>query len=331
MTGFFSAIRNRVLTTAIAGSMTVAAVAVEVDPELPDYTPVSAVSGNINSVGSDTMNNMMTLWAEGFLGHYPSVQVEIQGKGSGTAPPALIAGSSSFGPMSRQFKKKEADSFEDAYGYPVTGLPTSVDMLAVFVNKDNPVKGLTMQQVDAIFSSTRKGGAAEAITRWGQAGLEGDWANQSISLYGRNSASGTYGYFKKVALFKGDYSSSVKEQPGSSSVVQGIASEKNGIGYSGIGYKTADVRTVPLAVEEGEEYFDAIAEHAYSGDYPLARYLYMYVNHKPGSELEPLRKEFIKYVFSKQGQTAVVRDGYYPVGAEVAREALKSVGIEPGF
>lgn len=331
MTSFLTAIRGRLVAAALAGSVSFAAYAVEVDPALPDYTPVSGVSGSIKSVGSDSMNNMMTLWAEGFLRHYPNVQVEIEGKGSGTAPPAMIAGTSTFGPMSRAFNGRENDSFQDKFGYPITELPTSIDMLAVYVNKDNPVKGLTLQEVDAIFSSTRRGGHPEAITRWGQVGMEGEWANLPISLYGRNSASGTYGFFKKVSLFGGDYSNSVKEQPGSSSVVQGIASEKNGIGYSGIGYKTADVRTVPLAANPGEEYYDAVAEHAYSGDYPLSRYLYVYVNYKPGSDLDPLRREMIRYIFSKQGQTDVVRDGYYPVGASVAREALKSVGIEPGF
>ncbi len=304
---------------------------VTVDENLPEYKPVAGVSGNLKSVGSDTMNNMMTLWAEGFLGFYPNVQVEIEGKGSGTAPPAMVSGTSHFGPMSRQMKGKELDEFENRYGYPVTGVPTSVDMLAVYVNKDNPITGMTLHQVDAVFSKTRRGGHSEDITRWGQLGLTGAWANRPISLYGRNSASGTYGYFKKNALFGGDYKDQVKEQPGSSSVVQGVASEINGIGYSGIGYKTADVRAVPLTDDPDGKPVPATAKYAYSGDYPLARYLYLYVNAKPGSELDPVRKEFLKYVFSKQGQTAVLRDGYYPIDANVARRSLKAVGITPDF
>ncbi|TVR44103.1 MAG: phosphate ABC transporter substrate-binding protein [Planctomycetota bacterium] len=331
MTSFLSAIRGGIVAAAMVGSVSFAAFAVEVDPELPDYQPVSGISGSIRSVGSDSMNNMMTLWAEGFLRQYPSVQVEIEGKGSGTAPPAMIAGTAAFGPMSRAMRGSELDSFEDRNGYPITALETSIDMLAVYVNKDNPIEGLTLQQVDAIFSSTRRGGHSSAITRWGQAGMTGDWANRPIALYGRNSASGTYGFFKEVALFGGDYSNDVREQPGSSSVVQGVASEIGGIGYSGIGYMTADVRTVPLALEEGAEYFDAVAANAYTGDYPLARYLYVYVNYRPGSELDPLRREMIRYIFSKQGQTDVVRDGYYPVDAETARRSLKAVGIDPGF
>lgn len=325
----------------VAGAMAVATVGLftvsaaqaqlSVDENLPVYQQVAGVSGSLKSVGSDTMNNMMTLWAEGFLGMYPNVQIEIEGKGSSTAPPSLIAGTSQFGPMSRHMKGKELDAFEARYGYKPTPLTTSIDVLAVYVNKDNPVKGLTLQQVDAIFSSTRRGGFESDIRTWGDAGLEGEWANMPISLYGRNAASGTYGYFKKNALFGGDYKSSVKEQPGSSSVVQGVASEKAGIGYSGIGYKTADVRAIALARDAASPAYEPVAENAYSGNYPLARFLLIYVNKEPGKDLDPLRREFIKYIFSQQGQEDVIRDGYFPIDANVARDVLKSLDIKVDF
>ena len=307
--------------------------AVQVDPALPEYTKTSGVSGSIKSIGSDTMNNEMALWAEGFQAMYPNVRVEIEGKGSSTAPPALINGTSNFGPMSRAMMSKEIDAFEEKFGYKPTQLRTSIDMLAVYVHKDNPLQGLTLQQIDAIFSKTRKGRYGKNIRTWGDLGLTGEWKNKPISLYGRNSASGTYGYFKKHALFKGDYKDEVKEQPGSSSVVQGVASDKYGIGYSGIGYKTADVRAVALSTDTGKNpYFaEASPDNAYSGEYPLARFLYLSVNHKPGSRLDPLRAEFIKYVFSQQGQSDVVKDGYYPVPATIAREDLEKVGITPIF
>jgi phosphate transport system substrate-binding protein len=317
------------LVAAIAGPS--AGQSVAVDEALPRYSPTHGVSGSIKSVGSDTMNNLMALWAEGFRKHYPSVQVEIEGKGSSTAPPALIAGNSTFGPMSRDMKAQEIDEFKKAFGYEPTALPTSIDMLAVYVHKDNPIArtGLTLQQVDAIFSKSRGRGHASDITTWGDVGLTGEWADKPISLYGRNSASGTYGYFKEVALYKGDYKDSVKEQPGSSSVVQGVATDKYGIGYSGIGYKTADVAAVPLAIEPGEPFVGAVAANAYTGDYPLARFLYMYVNYKPGSDLEPLRAEFTRYVFSRDGQEDVRSDGYFPVTAEIASKGLASVGLKP--
>lgn len=302
---------------------------IRVDPSLPAYTPVQGVSGSLKSVGSDTMNNTMTLWAEGFLGYYPNVSIEIEGKGSSTAPAALIAGTAQFGPMSREMKGKEIDDFEKKYGYKPTGLASSIDMLAVYVHKDNPIaqKGLTLQQIDAIFSKSRRGGHPSDIRTWGDLGLTGEWANRPISLYGRNAASGTYGYFKEVALFGGDYKDEVKEQPGSSSVVQGVATDKFAIGYSGIGYMTADVRAVPLAANSGQTPVTATPDNAYSGEYPLARFLYVYINHRPGAQLDPLRREFVKYLFSRQGQEDVVRDGYFPVTNVVAQEQLRSVGV----
>jgi phosphate transport system substrate-binding protein len=321
---------KKVILSAVAALVAVPGIVsaqVKVDPSLPAYKPVSGVSGSLKSIGSDTMNNEMTLWAEGFLKHYPNVKIEIEGKGSSTAPPALIAGTSQFGPMSRRMKDAEVADFEKKFGYKPTPLPTSIDMLAVYVNKDNPIKGISLQQGDAIFSKTRKGGFPTDIRTWGQAGLTGELASQPISLYGRNSASGTYGFFKDNVLFKGDYKDEVKEQPGSSAVVQGVASDKYGIGYSGIGYKTADVRAVPLAAE-GDDYVEAVPENAYTGEYPLARFLYLYVNHKPGTDLDPVRREFIKYIFSKDGQEDVVKDGYFPVPATIANKTLSSLGIK---
>ena len=300
---------------------------VKVDPALPVYKAVQGVSGSIKSVGSDTMNNLMTLWAEGFRKFYPSVQVEIEGKGSGTAPPALIAGTSNFGPMSRKMKSRELDEFRKKFKFDPVALPTSIDMVAVYVNKDNPIQGLSLQQVDAIFSRTRKGGHDHDVRTWGDAGLEGDWADLPISLYGRNAASGTYGFFKTTALFKGDYRNEVKEQPGSSSVVQGVARDRAGVGYSGIGYRTADVKVVPLGKRNGDAFVPAEPENGYSGKYPLSRFLYLYVNTEPGKALDPLRREFIRFIFSRQGQEAVVRDGYLPVTAKIAGKALAQVGL----
>lgn len=302
---------------------------VAIDKSLPHYKSTSAVSGNVKSVGSDTMNNLMTLWAEKFKGHYPSVAIEIEGKGSSTAPPAMIAGSATFGPMSRQMKPKEMAKFVDKFGYKATQLRTSIDMLAVYVHKDNPISGLTLQQVDAIFSKARKGGYAKDIKTWGDVGLTGAWANRKITLYGRNSASGTYGYFKKHALYKGDYKDTVKEQPGSSAVVTSVANDLGGIGYSGIGYKTADVRAVPLGKRVGA-FVAASPDNAYSGAYPLARFLWLTVNYKPGSQLEPLRREFLKLIFSYEGQAVVAKDGYFPVPAAIANAELAKIGVGSG-
>ncbi len=302
------------------------AVAVQtVDAGVPEYQKTSGVSGNISSVGSDTLANLMTLWAEEFKRNYPNVNIQIQAAGSSTAPPALTEGTSNLGPMSRRMKDKERDAFEKKYGYKPTVIPVAIDALAVYVNKENPIKGLSIPQVDAIMSSTLKCGHGSEITTWGQAGLEGAWTNRPIQLYGRNSVSGTYGYFKKKALCKGDYKSNVNEQPGSASVVQSVTSSLNGIGYSGIGYKTSGVKAVPLAKKEGQAFVAATPENAVSGKYPLARFLYIYVNKQPNKPLAPLEREFIKMVLSQIGQKVVIKDGYIPLPEKVLMKSLEAI------
>jgi len=313
------------LGMAAAAVASTAAAQVKVDPALPAYKPVSGVSGNLSSVGSDTLNNVMTLWAETFNKFYPSTRVQIEGKGSSTAPPALIAGTAQVGPMSREMKASEVDQFEKKYGYKPTAIRTSVDALAVFVNKDNPIKCLTLSQVDAIFSKSRRQGYREDVTTWGQLGQTGEWASRPLSLYGRNSASGTYGFFKEHTLKNGDYKDSVKEQPGSAAVVQGVTVDRYAIGYSGIGYATAGVRAVPLAEKEGGKCVEAVADNAYAGTYPLARFLYVYVNKKPNEPLDPLTREFLRLVLAREGQEVVVKDGYFPIPATVAKEELSKV------
>jgi phosphate transport system substrate-binding protein len=298
---------------------------VQVDSGLPAYKAASGVSGNLSSVGSDTLNNLMTFWAELFAKYYPSAKVQIEGKGSSTAPPALIAGTAQLGPMSREMKGSEIDQFEKKYGYKPTALRTSVDALAVFVNKDNPIKCLSLGQVDAIFSKSRRRGAKDDVTTWGQLGLTGEWASRPVSLYGRNSASGTYGFFKEHSLKNGDFKDSVKEQPGSASVVQGVTVDRFAVGYSGIGYATAGVRAVPLTEKDGGACVDATADNAYNGSYPLARFLYVYVNKAPGKPVDPLVREFVRLMLSREGQEAVIKDGYFPIPASVAKEEANKV------
>lgn len=293
--------------------------------EIPVYKTVPGITGNLNSIGSDTLNNLMTHWGEAFQTNYPSARVQVEGKGSATAPPALIKGTAQLGPMSREMKDTEIDEFEKKFGYKPLAIRVAIDALAVYVNKDNPIEKLTMPQIDAIFSKTRKGGAAEDITKWGQLGLTGEWADKPISIYGRNSASGTYGYFKEHALYKGDYKDSVKEQPGSGGVVQGITADKFGIGYSGIGYKTSGVHTLDLAAKDGKPFVNTNAENVYAGKYPLSRFLYIYVNREPNKPLDPLVREMIKFILSKQGQEQVSKDEFLQLTPKMVAEELRKI------
>ncbi len=314
---------KRILAVAALAALAGAAAAqqAKVDASIAAYQKTSGVSGNVNSVGSDTMNNMMALWGETFLKLYPNVKVQVEGKGSSTAPPALISGTAQFGPMSRAMRSTEIDQFEAKYGYKPTQVRTSYDALAVYVNKDNPIEKLTLAQVDAIFSKTRKRGG-KAVATWGQLGLTGDWANRPISIYGRNSASGTYGFFKEHVLKNGDYKDTVKEQPGSASVVQGVTEDRYGIGYSGIGYRTSGVKAVALAETDAGPYSSGSYEDVVGDKYPLHRFLYVYVNKAPGKQLDPIVKEFLKLILSKEGQEVVVKDGYLPLTPKVVQEEL---------
>jgi len=320
--------RRQFLIAAIMLCLTTLATAdINVDADLGEYATTSGVSGNLSSVGSDTLANLMTLWAEEFKRFYPNVNIQIQAAGSSTAPPALAEGTSNVGPMSRKMKDKELAAFEEKFGYKPTAIPVAIDALAVYVHKDNPITGLTIADIDAIFSNTRKCGGDADIATWDDIGLTGDWARRDIQLFGRNSVSGTYGYFKKKALCKGDFKSTVNEQPGSASVVQSVSSSLNGIGYSGIGYKTSGVKAVPLSKKTDGDRIAATSENAISGKYPLARFLYIYVNKAPSKPLSPLENEFIKMVLSTQGQQVVVKNGYIPLPAKVADKALASIGV----
>jgi phosphate transport system substrate-binding protein len=300
--------------------------AVKVDPKLPSYVKVAGVSGNLNSVGSDSLNNLMTFWVEKFQQAYPNVKIQVEGKGSGTAPPALIAGTAQIGPMSREMKAEEMDQFVKKYGYQPVKVEVALDTLGVFVHKNNKIKSLSMDQLDGIFSKTRKSGTPE-IKSWGDLALSGEFQAKPISLYGRNSASGTYGFFKEHALRGGDYKDTVKEQPGSSSVVQSVGTDKFAIGYSGIGYKTSEVRAVPISKTTGSQAFEANYENALSGKYPIARFLYIYVNMDPKKPADPLIQQFMAFVLSKQGQEIVVKDGYYPLIPKMQAEQASKLKI----
>jgi len=322
--------RNKLVKTlAAVASFTLAQYAwsAEIDPGLKDYEIASGVSGNLSSIGSDTLANLMTLWAEEFKRAYPNVNIQIQAAGSSTAPPALTEGTASFGPMSRKMKDKELEAFESRFGYKPTAVPVAIDALAVYVHKDNPIPGMSIAEVDAVFSSTRKCGADDDIANWGALGLPGAWASRDIQLFGRNSVSGTYGYFKGKALCKGDFKNTVNEQPGSASVVQSVSTSINGIGYSGIGYKTSSVRSVPLSKKPGDTPVDATPDNAVTGDYPLSRFLYVYVNKDPNKALSPLEREFVKLVYSRQGQEVVVKDGYIPLPAAVVDRMSGELGL----
>lgn len=319
---------SKTLAISLLAATSLTVQAAEIDSGIPEYERTSGVSGNLSSVGSDTLANLMTLWAEDFKRVYPNVNIQIQAAGSSTAPPALTERTSNIGPMSREMKDNEIEAFESRYGYKPTAIPVAIDALAVYVHKDNPIAGMTIPQVDAIFSSNQRCGGSGSINSWGDLEMQGAWERRDIQLFGRNSVSGTYGYFKDVALCDGDYKNNVNEQPGSASVVQSVSTSINGIGYSGIGYRTSSVRAVPIAKAAGNEFFEATPENSVAGNYPLARFLYVYVNKEPNKPLPPLEREFVKLILSKTGQEVVLKDGYIPLPARVVQGTMRSLQLD---
>ena len=311
-----------VFTLAVMAATFGVAAGPTLDPNLPKYKKVDGVRGTVNAAGSDTMLELQTLMAEEFRKLYPQVKVQVEGKGSSTAPPALIEGTVQLGDMSRKMKNKEVDAFEEAFGYEPTRFDVALDTLAVFVNKDNPIESLTLPQVDAVFSKTRRCGLPADASTWGQLELGDRWATAPISLYGRNAASGTYGFFKDHALCKGDYKDTVKEQPGSAAVVLGNENDQYGLGDSGIGFATSGVRAVPLSPADGQPAVAALSENAANGSYPLARFLHIYVNKAPNKSLDKLTTEYLKFILSADGQRVIIKAGFDPLDAQTAEEQL---------
>lgn len=293
---------------------------------LPSYQRVSGVSGSLLSVGSDTLAGMTTLWVEEFESIYPNINAQVQASGSSTAPPALTEGTAHFGPMSRPMRLREIEAFEQEHGYKPIALKVAIDAIGIFVHRDNPIQGLNFQQIDSIFSVTLRCGATTSLSNWHELGLTSDWSKRKFQLFGRNSVSGTYGYFKQNALCGGDFKKRVNEQPGSASVVQSVASSISSIGYSGVGYQVAGVKLIPIAKSQ-HDYIYATRDNILNGRYPLSRFLYVYVNKHPTKSLSKVQSEFIRFIFSNQGQELVRKDGYVPINRALAEQELAKVGV----
>jgi phosphate transport system substrate-binding protein len=187
----------RMVIAVLTASLFAAPAALALDQDLPSYQTVPGVSGALKSIGSDTLKKEMAAWAKGFMALYPAVKIDIEAQGSATAPPALLAGASQLGPMSRPMSAEELNEFDGKYHYKPISFRVAVDALAIYVNKENPIACLSLPQLNRIFSSTRYITDGNNITTWGGAGGAGEWTTKPISLYGRNALSGTYEFFRE--------------------------------------------------------------------------------------------------------------------------------------
>jgi len=296
-----------------------------VDPTLPDYHTDQPLSGTLSSVGSDSLEKIMQQWQASFKQHHSGVTLTMKAKGSSTAPKALITGEANIGPMSRKMKRKERKAFKAKFGYKPTKIPIAMDTLAIYVHKDNPIAGLRFVEIDSIYSNSHKCGKHKDVKTWGDLGLTGKWAKQAIKPYGRSKKSGTHGYIKKRALCNGAYKESVTQEESFENIISQISASPDGIGYAGMAYQTDQVRILSLAKSKGQKLVQPTIENTLSRHYPLARFLYVYVNKDPKKPLAPLELEFVKMMLSKQGQEIVSKNGYIPLSAKVVKKTLKKL------
>lgn len=296
---------------------------------LPDFNTGSAtLTGRIASAGSDTMNTLMTLWAETLMRAHPGLEFDVQGQGSATALPALIAGTADFGAMSRPLSREEVAVFKAHFGHAPVRVPVAVDLLAIYVHVENPLRQLTLPQIDAIFSDTRRGGLDEPIVTWGQLHAEGPWAELPIRCHGRNRASGTYEYLRTHALFGGRYRDSLRMAPSSSAVVAAIARDKTAIGFSGIGYRTEGVKALAIATDGNSPYIEPSMDAEQAVNYPLARFLYIVTAPAKDGNLNAQQREFLRLVLSEPGQSIVQEQGFVPVAPSRIRELRKTLALD---
>ena len=307
---------------------------------ISSYTAQPNLSGSMVIAGSDTMQPLMLKLATAFKEWQPTVKTAVQGGGSEVAlrqfkenqatirrgdaknTGHLVSGNVSLLASSRPLTTEERKDFEFRHGFQPTEIPVAMDAVAIYVHRDNPLPGLTLDQVDAIFGSERKRGFPHAITKWSGLGLENEWGAQSITLYGRDKRSGTRTFFIEEALLGGSPVSQIKESAGSATEILEISRDPLGMGYAGTGFQASAVRAVPVSDKAGEPFVAPTAQSAMDGTYPLARYLYLYTRHSPEQVLEPQVLAFLKFINSREGQQAVARAGYYPLSETVATRNL---------
>ncbi len=284
------------------------------DPKIPPYQVVSNLAGTISVAGSDTMKPLMDSWSAKLRQLYPGLTVKVESNGSETGVAALLEEKVQIAVMSRRMTQQEIVEFKREFGYEPTEIPVAVDALAVFVHKDNPIEGLTLAEVDAIFSKERRRGLEYPVRMWGEAMVfEEEWAEAPIQIYGRNGNSGAASFFREHVLNGADFKKPMTVGVGSASVVMELMRDRFGIGFCSIGYQTSQVQPVPLAAVKGGRYVAPTFETAINGSYPLRRNLYLYINRSPKVAPPGPLFEIVKFALSQHGQKIVVNQGYYPL------------------
>lgn len=282
--------------------------------------------GTLGVVGSDTMAGLMLRWGEQLSERHPGIRLQLQASGSASAPPALAAGTTRLGPMSRPMSEAEQQAFIQRHGYAAVEVEVARDALMVIVHRHNALESLSLEEVDAIFSATRHCGAARDISRWEQLGVVGRAGR--IELHGRNPASGSYGLFRQLALCGGDYRPRLNEHPGSAAVVAAVTESREAIGYVGLNHLTPGVK--PLSLEDADGHLHKPdAEQVRQDEYPLSRALLLYVNLPPGESLSGPERALLELILSPQGQQTVTELGFVALSNATLAAQRQRLGLDP--
>jgi phosphate transport system substrate-binding protein len=296
-----------------------------VDPAIADYKRLPDLAGKVRSVGSSTLSNILNRWADEFKLIYPNIAFDVQGGGSGIAPPALLEGRADLAPMSRPMTDKELGDFQKKFGHAPTRLTVALDAIAIYVNKHNPLKQITLKQLDGVFSISHKRGG-EPIKVWGQLGLTDLWSDRAITIKAPARTHGMYTVFKEMVLEGGDYRLDLRAEPVSTSIVQGVGADTTAIGFASYFFSTRRTRALAVAANEGGPFFAPTQQNCLEGKYPLSRLLYVYVNKTSKAPISPAADQFLRFICSKQGQEAAANEGNFPLSAAlVTKECLAAL------
>ncbi|MEZ6057506.1 MAG: phosphate ABC transporter substrate-binding protein [Planctomycetaceae bacterium] len=300
---------------------------VPLDPDMPTYRPVSSLKGELRLTGSSTMANVASVWAASFRQFYPEVKITIQTTGSRAAVASVLESSADIGLLSRSINKEERDLYLKARGSEATVVTPCLERIGVYVHKDNPIRGLTLAQIDGIFSEDCKRLNDKPIRTWGQLGFPGAWATQPVMVHGRDDDTGSQVFMQEAVMLGGTVRKDIKTHASNNEMMKGIAADPRSVGFAGHSYETQNVRSVPLSIRPEGPYVAIDSEEADHGQYPLMRPLQLVIDHVPGKELPEIEREFIRYVFSSRGQEDVIKAGFQGISGKPAHIALDSIGL----
>ncbi len=307
-----------------------------VDPAIAPYRTPAQVNGPIANVGSDGMESLMEKWMTAFTRLQPGVHRGARWSHQGTLNgfQALLAGETDLAPMGRELWPSERAAYQTVRGQSEPfeirvarggfNTPQRTTAQAIFVHEHNPLTGLTLPQIDAIFSRERRQGLPAAITTWGQLGLTGEWANRPITIYvpyriAPNSMS------MQISVLKGGAWSPALHEGSIAEVAAAVAREPGAIAFGGFEEGGPGLKTVAVAAQAGGEFIAGNAADVASGRYPLTRYMYIRLNREPGRPVSPQVREFLRFILSREGQEFIPTSAYFPLRADEIAEELRKL------